>query len=183
MASDDDETRLAGLMRAALNGDETAYAAFLRAAATLVRSSTARRVRGNAAIAVEDIVQETLLAIHLKRDTWRSTEPILPWLFTIARYKAIDAFRRRGMRIELPVEDFAESLAAPETSASFEDTQHIEHAVGSLSGGQQTVVRAIALEGRTIAETASALHMKETAVRVAFHRGLSTLAQKFGRQT
>jgi RNA polymerase sigma-70 factor (ECF subfamily) len=58
----------------------------------------------------------------------------------------------------------------------------MEMAVGTLSGGQQRVVRAIALEGRSIKETAQALDMKETAVRVAFHRGLSAISQRFGRQ-
>ena len=35
----------------------------------------------------------------MKRHTWRSSEPILPWVATIARYKTIDAYRRRGMRV------------------------------------------------------------------------------------
>ena len=183
MASDDHETRLADLMRAALTGDETAYAAFLRHAADLVRRATGQRLRDGGGVEAEDVVQETLLAVHLKRDTWRTNEPILPWLFTIARYKAIDAYRRRGVRIELPVDELAEVLAAPDSTPDIEDAQHIEKAVGSLSGGQQKVVRSIAIEGRSIKETAVALEMKETAVRVAFHRGLSAIAQRFGRQT
>jgi RNA polymerase sigma-70 factor (ECF subfamily) len=63
-----------------------------------------------------------------------------------------------------------------------EETQQMERAVGTLSDGQKRVVRSIALEGRSIKETAAALDMKETAVRVAFHRGLSTIAQRFGRR-
>lgn len=179
MASEEDV--LAELMRAALRGDGTAYNAFLRRAAELTRRVVTRRLGSTWPSGVEDVVQETLLAIHLKRHTWRTAEPILPWLATIARYKAIDACRRRGVRVELPVEDFAETLAGPDDSHSFEDTQHIEMAVGTLSSGQQRVVRAIALEGHSISEAAQALGMKETAVRVAFHRGLSTIAQRFGR--
>lgn len=181
MASEEDV--LADLMRTALRGDEAAYNAFLRRAAELTRRAVARRLAASWASGVEDVVQETLLAIHLKRHTWRTEEPIMPWLATIARYKAIDACRRRGVRVELPVEDFAEVLPGPEDTHSFEETQHIEMAVGSLSGGQQRVVRSIALEGRSISETARALDMKETAVRVAFHRGLSAIALRFGRQT
>lgn len=181
MASEEDV--LAELMRAALRGDEAAYNVFLRRSADLTRRVVARRLRTMSPSGIEDVVQETLLAIHLKRHTWRTAEPILPWLATIARYKAIDACRRRGVRVEVPVEDFAEVLAGPDDTAAFEETQHIEMAVGTLSGGQQRVVRSIALEGRSISETAQALDMKETAVRVAFHRGLSTIAQRFGRQT
>lgn len=175
---------MADLMRAALSGDDTAYTEFLRRAADLTRRAVSRRLRQALPSGIEDVVQETLLAVHLKRHTWRSDEPILPWLVTIARYKAIDACRRRGVRVEVPIEDFAEVLAGPEeTGREMEETQQMEIAVGSLSEGQQKVVKSIALDGRSIKETALALDMKETAVRVAFHRGLSTIAQRFGRQT
>lgn len=182
MASEEDR-RLSELMRAALRGDETAYTSFLKRAAELTRRVVTPRLRSAWPSGIEDVVQETLLAIHLKRHTWRMEEPILPWLATIARYKAIDACRRRGFRVEIPIEDFAEVLAGPDERGAIEESQHMEMAVGTLSGGQQRVVRAIALEGRSIKETAAALDMKETAVRVAFHRGLSTIAQRFGRQT
>lgn len=182
MASEEDRV-MAGLMRAALQGDEAAYAEFLRRAALLVRRAVARRLGQTLSSGVEDVVQETLLAVHLKRQTWRTDEPILPWLSAIARYKAIDACRRRGVRVDLPIEDLAEVLAGPDTTAHVEDTEHIEMAVRTLNGGQQKVVRSIALEGRSIKETAAALSMKEGAVRVAFHRGLSAIAQRFGRQT
>jgi RNA polymerase sigma-70 factor (ECF subfamily) len=182
MASEEDRV-MAGLMRAALSGDEGAYADFLRRAAVLVRRSVARRIGGSLPSGIEDVVQETLLAVHLKRQTWRVDEPILPWLSAIARYKAIDACRRKGVRVELAIEDFAEVLAAPDTAPQTEETEHIEMAVSTLNGGQQKVVRSIALEGRSIQETAAALSMKEGAVRVAFHRGLSAIAQRFGRQT
>lgn len=170
-------------MRAALSGDEGAYASFLRTGAELVRRQARRRVGDRSPISAEDIVQETLLAVHLKRHTWRTGEPILPWLMAICRHKTVDAFRRRGMRIVVPIEDVADFLAAPESGEGHEDARHIERAVGTLSGGQQRVVRSIALEGRSIRETAAALQMNEPAVRVAFHRGLASIAARFGRQT
>lgn len=182
MAAEDDRV-LAELMRAALRGDEAAYAAFLRQAAAILRRALARRLRQSWPDGVEDVVQETLLAIHLKRQSWRREEPILPWLFAIARYKAVDACRRRGFKLHLPVEDLAEVLAGPDQTREIEDAQHIDYAVGTLSGGQRQVVRSIAIEGRSIEETAQALAMKEGAVRVAFHRGLSALAQRFGRSS
>ena len=47
---------------------------------------------------VEDAVQETLLAIHLKRHTWDPEQPLAPWVYAIARHKVVDALRRRGRR-------------------------------------------------------------------------------------
>lgn len=77
-------------MRAAIGGDEAAYAEFLRLAAVMIRGLARRKLAEDGAVSPEDVVQETLLAIHTKRHTWRMQQPILPWLFTIARYKIVD---------------------------------------------------------------------------------------------
>lgn len=172
---------MADLMRAALRMDEIAYSGFLRRAADLVRGAVARHLRAAWPSGVEDVAQETLQALHLKPQTCRTEGAILPALFAIARDKAIGACRRRGSRIEMPVEDFAEVLAGPDTAAAADDTQHIEVAVSTLTGGLQRVVRATALEDRSIKNTAAALDMMTGTVRVVFHRGLGPIAQRFGR--
>ncbi|MEQ1955799.1 sigma-70 family RNA polymerase sigma factor [Mesorhizobium sp. CN2-181] len=168
-----DETELARLLRAALGGDEKAYAAFLSRVASLVRGFARRRI--DHAVDPEDIVQETLLAIHTKRHTWRSDAPVRPWVFAIAKYKIIDAFRRRGRHIEVDIADFAETLAEPERESA--SPREVERALGRLPPGQRQVVTSISIEGRSIAETAQALGMNETAVRVALHRGLAAIAR------
>jgi RNA polymerase sigma-70 factor, ECF subfamily len=55
-----------------------------------------------------------LLAIHLKRHTWDAAAPLGPWVRAIARNKLIDALRRRGRRVEIPIDDFADFL--PDTT-------------------------------------------------------------------
>jgi RNA polymerase sigma-70 factor (ECF subfamily) len=124
---------------------------------------------------VEDVVQETLLALHLKRNTWDPSQPLGPWVRAIARHKLIDALRRRGRRIQVPIESVLETLAAEENSSGV-DRQDAERLVNGLHGRQQEVVRAISLEGQSIRDVAQRLQMKEVAVRVALHRGLKTLA-------
>ncbi|MGO4561137.1 sigma-70 family RNA polymerase sigma factor [Rhizobiales bacterium 3FA27D7] len=173
-----DETELARLMRAATAGNENAYAEFLQRAAAIVRGFARRKiVQGG--VDPEDVVQETLLAIHLKRHTWRQDAPILPWIYAIARYKLVDAFRRRGRHIEVAIEDFAEMLAEPEQDTVSE--RDIGRALDGLSAGQRSVVSSISVDGNSIGETAAKLGMSETAVRVALHRGLSAIAKRFGR--
>ncbi|TIX52670.1 MAG: RNA polymerase subunit sigma, partial [Mesorhizobium sp.] len=86
------EAELSRLLKAAIAGDETAYAGFLTRTAALVRGFARRKiVQGG--VDPEDVVQETLLAIHVKRHTWRQDAPVLPWIYAIARFKLIDAFR------------------------------------------------------------------------------------------
>ena len=43
----------------------------------------------------EDIVQEALLAVHLKRHTWDHSQPLEPWVRAIAGYKLVEHLRRR----------------------------------------------------------------------------------------
>jgi RNA polymerase sigma-70 factor (ECF subfamily) len=174
-----DEAELAGLLRAAIAGDEKAYTVFLARTAALVRGFVRRRVI-QGGVDPEDVVQESLLAIHLKRHTWREDAPVLPWLYAIARYKLIDAFRRRGRRIEVDVDDFADSIAQPETETVGE--RDLNRVLDSLPPGQRSVVAAISVDGRSIGETAGHLGMTEGAVRVALHRGLAAIARRFGRQ-
>ena len=173
-----DEAELARLLRAAIAGDEGAYGDFLQRAACLVRGFARRKiVQGG--IDPEDIVQETLLAIHMKRHTWRQDAPVTPWLYAIANYKLIDAFRRRGRRVEIEIGELAETFAAPEV-ATISDRE-ICRALATLAPGQRSVVAAVSVGGRSISETANWLGMSETAVRVALHRGLTAIARRFGR--
>lgn len=172
-----DEDELARLMRAAIAGDEKAYGEFLRQAAGLVRGFARRKV-GPGGIDPEDIVQETLLAIHIKRHTWRDDAPVMPWLYAIARHKLVDAFRRRGRRVEIEIGEIAETIAQPEAETISD--REIQRALEKLAPRQRSVVAAVSVDGCSISETAKCLGMTETAVRVALHRGLAAIAKRFG---
>lgn len=173
-----EEAELARLLKAALQADEKAYAEFLRRAALLVRGFARRRIT-HGGIDAEDVVQEALLAIHLKRHTWREDAPVGPWLFAIARYKLVDAFRKVGRRLEVELDDeFDAPLPEAEEHAS---EREIKRVLDTLAPGQRAVVSAISVEGRSIGETASSLGMTEVAVRVALHRGLAAISKRFGR--
>jgi RNA polymerase sigma-70 factor (ECF subfamily) len=174
-----DEAELARLLRAAIAGDERAYADFLHRVAALVRGFVRRKiVQGG--VDPEDVVQETLLAIHVKRHTWRSDAPVLPWVYAIARFKLIDAFRRRGRRVEVEIDEIAETFAEPE--AETVSDRDINRALDGLPPSQRSVVSSISVDGHSIGETASKLGISETAVRVSLHRGLAAIAKRFGRQ-
>lgn len=171
-----DEAELSRLLRAAIGGDEKAYADFLHRTAALVRGFVRRKiVQGG--VDPEDVVQETLLAIHVKRHTWRQDAPVLPWVYAIARFKLIDAFRRRGRRIEIEIDEIAETFAEPETETVSE--RDVNRALDGLPPAQRSVVSSVSVEGRSIGETAVKLGISETAVRVSLHRGLAAIAKRF----
>jgi RNA polymerase sigma-70 factor (ECF subfamily) len=174
-----DEAELSRLLRAAIAGDEKAYADFLHRIAALVRGFVRRKVV-QGGVDPEDVVQETLLAIHVKRHTWRQDAPVLPWVYAIARFKLIDAFRRRGRRIEVEIDEIAETFAEPEMEKVSE--RDINRALDGLPPAQRSVVSSISVDGQSIGETATRLGISETAVRVSLHRGLAAIAKRFGRQ-
>lgn len=166
----------ADLMRAANAGDEAAYARLLKGLSSELRAFVRGALaRANSTIDVEDVVQETLIAIHLKRHTWIETEPFGPWMRAIARHKFIDAMRRLGRRIQVPIEDFENFLSAPEANSDTPRSD-VETHLPQLPERQRGVVQAIALDGCSIGETAKQFAMSEGAVRVALHRGVKALA-------
>ncbi len=164
-------------MRAASAGDAAEYRRLLaeisRAIRPMIRSAFARARLGDGDI--EDVVQETLLAIHLKRQTWDASQRLTPWVNAIARHKLIDAMRRRGARRVEPIEDFEAIIAAPEPQDPHARSD-AEKLMETLTPRAREIVRSISLEEQSIAATATRLGMSEVAVRVALHRALKALA-------
>jgi len=164
------------LMRAALAGNAVAYEALLselgRSLRVYVRNLLSRSGHGNAD--VEDVVQETLLAVHLKRGSWNPELPFAPWVNAIVRYKVIDALRRQGRRVSVPIDALAETLSAPESVS--EDASDVDRLLHRLPARQHKIVRAISIEGKTPTEVGLALGLSEGNVRVILHRALKHLA-------
>lgn len=171
-----------GLMRAALAGDETSYRRLLEDLAHAVRA-VARRIfarAGRSELDAEDAVQEILLAVHLKRHTWAPSSPLAPWAMAIARYKTIDALRRRGRAVHVDIDDFAERLPAPDARES--EGGEVTGLIERLEPRQRAIVRGVSIEGLSAREMGRKLEMSEGAVRVALHRALKRLAQLYRGQ-
>jgi RNA polymerase sigma-70 factor (ECF subfamily) len=164
-------------MRAAISGDAGAYRRFLVSVTPHLRAMARRRchVAGASEGDAEDIVQEVLLAIHLKRGTWDQSRPIGPWIAAIVRNKLIDALRRRGRHVVVPIEDVIDTLRAEEHADSASPGE-IDGLLAQLKVQQREIVKSISINGSSVRETADRLRMTEGAVRVALHRALKTLA-------
>lgn len=170
---------LATLMRAAIAGDAVAYRQVLDALTPLVRSWVRRGLAksGRSIDASEDVVQETLLAVHLKRHTWDAALPLEPWVRGIATYKLIDHLRRNGGPVAVDLDDVAERVADESVRAPDIEIDR-RRMIGSLPQRQRRIVEAMAVEGHSAREVAVALDMTEGAVRVALHRALKVLAAR-----
>ena len=177
------EDEWTGLMRSAMAGDNAAYHRLLKAVTPVLRAASRRGLAraGQPADQAEDIVQDILLAVHLKRHTWDADAPFAPWLFAIARNKLIDALRRRGRRVFVNIDDFAETLSE-EPKAETASAAEVTAQLNTLPARQREVLQSIAVESASIKDTAKKFAMSEGAVRVALHRALSSLTAKLREQ-
>src|SRR3981189_340886 len=90
------EIELKALMLASLDGDAASHRALLDRLSRRLRAYYKGKLAtvGGSAEGAEDLVQEAVLAIPLKRHTYDPVEPLTPWVHAIARYKLIDFLRR-----------------------------------------------------------------------------------------
>src|SRR5260221_10295347 len=170
-------------MRRGNAGDSGAYHRLLKAITPVLRAVTRQRLAraGQPVDQFEDIVQEILLAVHLKRHTWDADAPFSPWLFAIARNKLVDALRRHGRRVFLNIDDLTETIVSEPVEETVPAGEVIAHVQG-LPRRQRDVLQSITIESISIKAAAAKLAMSEGAVRVALHRGLANLAAKLRKE-
>src|SRR6185437_4485680 len=116
------------LMDQSLRGDARAYERLLRLLTVALRNAVRGRARA-AGLDADDVVQEVLLALHLKRSTWTQGAPVGAWVAAIARNKIVDALRRRGRRVAVPIDEVLETLGV-ETRAREEHVHDLDTALG-----------------------------------------------------
>ena len=163
-------------MVAALGGDAAAYRRLLGALTGHLRAYYMRRVGASTA---EDLVQETLFAIHSRRATYDPGLPLTAWVYGIARYKLIDEFRRERRRATVPLEDADELFAADESEA-LAARRDVEKLLATLPEAKRRLVRAVKIDGVSIAEVAAQTGLSETAVKVGVHRAVKSLGDGLG---
>jgi len=175
------QDRLHDLLVRGLAGDQNAYHFFLKELSGNLRAFFRKRL-ARLPDDVEDLVQETLLAVHNQRHTYEVDQPLAAWIYAIARYKMIDMLRRRTGREWLndPLEEELEVLSYSEAEA-LDARRDIERLLEQLPDGQRMAIRYVRLEGLSVKEAAQASGMSESAIKVSVHRGLKALAEKLRR--
>ncbi len=174
---DDFERELKPLWLRAQRGDEAAYREALQRVAGRLRAYLRRRLRGLPE-EVEDLVQETLLALHMQRGSYDAAVPVTAWVLAIARHKLVDLWRRRGRRENLhdALDDVDESalVATPDEGDTRRDLGKLLEA---LPEAQREAIVLTKIQGLSVAEAARRTGASEAAIKVQVHRGLKRLAQ------
>ena len=170
------EPELTALMLRSLDGDAAAYRRLLAALRDRLSVYFARRVPPDGALA-DDLVQETLMAIHAKRATFDRTQLVTPWAYAIARYKLIDHLRRSGRGRFRPFEHDDE-FAVDDDSDAIDARRDIEQGLAALPERGRDLLVAVKLNQEPVADVARRAGMSESAVKVAVHRSFLRLAAR-----
>lgn len=167
--------RWPGLMARAQAGDREAYNQLLRALVPAIRALIRKKIADEAL--VEDVIQETLLAIHRVRHTYDPLRPLLPWVAAIASARAIDALRQHGRNREVQDDD-AMNLQAAATEETDRGTDQLNGILQSLPVRQREIVESVHLREQSLAQAAAEKNLSVAAVKSLLHRAMSNLRKR-----
>ena len=174
-----DEHRWSDLMARGQRGDRAAYERLLTEVAKVIE--TYIRVRFGRLQALEDCVQDCLLALHKARHTYDPARPFRPWMFTIVRHKTIDALRRIQTQIVLSESLRAEPQSAPDPNYLLRAIDGIR-VLENLSPDYREAVALTKYVGYTTAEAASWIGISEAAVKARVYRGLLAIRKQLEQE-
>lgn len=122
----------------------------------------------------DDLLQETWLRIHEVRHTYRPGEPVLPWLYAIARHIRVDQYRkaRRIEDREQQVERLPEAAVFDRSSGP-----DMNALLAELPESQRDVVMMLKVSGMSLEEVARATSSSVGSVKQKAHRAYDKLRE------
>ena len=126
----------------------------------------------------DDLIQEMWLRIHKARHTYRPGEPLLPWLYAIARNIRIDHYRKSGRTTshEQPLDETPEGETA--TAPEPVPIPNLEVLLAPLPESQREVITMLKVEGMSLEEVARATSSSIGSVKQKAHRGYEKLRER-----
>ncbi|MBV1703499.1 MAG: sigma-70 family RNA polymerase sigma factor [Hyphomicrobiales bacterium] len=167
-------------LRAAQAGDRVLYGRLLAELLPPLRRAARGRWPGIGAADVEDIVQETLLALHRSLRLYDGDRPVAPFVIGIMGFRGADVVRARAKTFARE----KEIDGAPETSGDADpndygaagvDVAKMKAALATLPDGQRRALETTKLGEMPLTEASAVTGMTVAALKVATHRGIKSL--------
>lgn len=177
VTDNDKYSEITVLLRAGLGGDQTAYGKFLSTITPMLRRMVGRKL---ASADVEDVVQEVLISIHEARHTYDGERPIMPWLASIAGFRVTDHLRKYYSQMRHQTFDIAdyENILSDVTEDASAD-ESVNALLQDVPEKHKNILTMMHVEGYTAKEVGKQLGMNESAVKVAAHRAMKKIREKF----
>lgn len=122
----------------------------------------------------DDLLQDTWLRIHRVRHTYRRGEPVLPWVYAIARRARIDGYRR-ARRIASHETSLPRTDPPAHNTPGRERLPDFDTLIASLPESQREIITMLKVSGLTLEETARATASTVGAVKQKAHRAYERL--------
>ncbi len=153
--------------------DPAATTALIREVSPLLLKSFASQYGSRSE--AEDLLQDTWLQIHKARHTYRPGEPVLPWIYAIARHVRVDGYRR-AQRIRLSEQPMS-TLPEPPVAAKPNPSQALDFdtLIAVLPAGQREVVSMLKASEMSLEEVARATSSSVGSVKLKAHRAYQKL--------
>jgi RNA polymerase sigma-70 factor (ECF subfamily) len=165
-----DNQTMSHLAALAQGGDRLAYSALLTEARSWLLRYYRRRVMP---CQIEDLVQDTLLSVHVKLASYDPARPFMPWLAAIARFRFVDHLR---LVYRASAAELSDDLAAESDEAAITARISLERLFDALPPAQQRAIELVRIEGRSISEASASTGQSESLIKVNVHRGLKRLS-------
>ncbi len=163
---------LESLMEAYQNGDGEAANLLIESASPALHRYLA--VHTGDRRHADDLLQDVWLRVHRARHTYRPGEPVLPWLYAVARHVRIDGYRRRHFERREAALDGVPDPVAPEP-AQQRSGPGLEYLLGSLPESQREVISLLKISGLSLEETARVTRSSVGSVKQKAHRAYEKL--------
>jgi RNA polymerase sigma-70 factor (ECF subfamily) len=128
----------------------------------------------------EDLLQDFWLRIHKARATFRPGEPLLPWLYAIARRVRVDHYRRtkRVRDHEVLSDQLPEKASVPDSAR--QTVPKMTELLKSLPESQRETLLLLKVSGMSLEEVARATGVSIGSVKQKAHRAYESLRKRLG---
>ncbi len=172
----------ATLMQQLLRRDVSAFEELYERHSRIVYSLVLRILRQGST--AEEVVQDVFLQLWRNSARYDASRPLVPWLLTLARNRALDHLRlksERQRRREEQTEEFPQiAAAAPEYEKALDEKRRAERVralIGSLPAAQKKAIELAYFEGLSHSEIAASLNEPLGTVKSWIRNGLMRLKE------
>lgn len=177
----EDEILLSSLMKQSLDGDSESYRRLLQKVKELMTpfiANTLSKFGLGSAGGQDDVIQEILMGIHIKRASFDPEQFFLPWMYAIARYKAIDYLRKNKVSFKaVSIEDSYEEFELSQYTDLGAELD-IESLCEKLPTKQRELLLLVKVDGLSISEVSTKTGFSISDVKVTVHRALKELKKQ-----
>lgn len=156
-------------IRAVLRGEQDAYRLLLSSLRPWLTAYFKKRVHSNL---VEDLIQDTLLTLHAKRQTFDPRYSFGPWIAAVARHRWIDHMRATLKYVETEYDD---NYPCQETERDIYAKHDVKALLKLIPSHQAKVIELVKLKELSIEEASEQTGHSPASVKVMIHRGMKKM--------